>query len=132
MTYKDKLYFLKSFYEQDPGLDPHALLKLSFLSEDEIKENLSHKQSATWTYKCASSVVHLIENKESKSKADECLNLVDKWLNDSTSVTKEQLRDAASYAAYDAAYYAASNATSYAAFAASYAACAASNAADAA
>jgi hypothetical protein len=124
MTYNDKLIYLRGFYNNgDSNACLHTLLRLSFLTIDEIKTNLNHKQNVIWTYKCASSVQHMIKDPKTLKAANRCLYLTRQWIeasSTSTKPTKKQMLAAAD-AAYNAAYTALA-AAHYAAHAAHYAA----------
>jgi hypothetical protein len=141
MTYNDKLTYLRKFYNNgDSNACLYTLLRISFLTIDEIKTNLNHKQNVIWAYKCASSVQHMIKDPKTLKAANKCLYLIKQWIevsSTSTKPTREQMFTAAdaaadaAAAARAAAHYAA-HATYNAAYTARAAARAAYNAAYAA
>ncbi len=98
---------------------------------------ISHKTLVLFATEFADYALQNYAKKKSP-KAEICISLIRKWIEDDTSVSNEELRVAAAYAAaaYAAAAYAAAANAAYAAANAAYAAAnaayAAANAADAA
>jgi phosphotransferase system IIB component len=56
-------------------------------------EALSHRERVDIAYTCLRLVAHL-GNSNNEQNIDHCSNLIKKWLNDSNSVTIEQLKKA--------------------------------------
>ena len=135
---KNKLIILKDLYQRiGHGTTKDQLYRAFKIRDDQIiLDQLDHAQKVQYALKCARSVVHLINHEQTKQKANKCLSLVDQWLSNPSSVTNDQLYDAAHAA--DAAHYAARGAADAAycavdaADAAYYAAYCAVDAADAA
>jgi hypothetical protein len=109
MLVEEKIKLLKALYKENIT-DYDILNKLSFLYEENdqnILDQLSRKQRVRFALRCVRSVQHLIKfDEELNQKTSVCLDLLDQWLSNPKSVSKQQLRDAgcdAHYIAYTAA-----------------------------
>jgi hypothetical protein len=93
-------------------------------------ESCPHRLKVEFAYYCAKDSLRLVDKTkrpEVYAKSLACLELVERWLEDSSKVTKADLEEAANsaYSAYSAAYYAAAySAYSAAATTAAYSAAA--------
>ena len=133
---KNKLIILKDLYQRiGDRATKDQMLRLFKIKDDQaILNELNQAQKVQYALKCARSVVHLIKDEQTKQKTKKCLSLVEQWLSNPSSVSNDQLYDAARCAT-DATYRAAGYAAGYAAnaaHAAGYAALAAGYAVDAA
>ena len=134
-SFELKLTLLKDLYR--PSIDKQALLRACFIKdEQEILDSMTHLQLVTYAYKCSSSVVKLIKDKETLQKTNECLDLVNQWIgshyNNKNKKPSNNALTKAAHAAYSSTYAAAARSAAHAANAAANAACSAANAADAA
>ena len=77
--YNERLKILRKLMNSGVS-NPNTLLKASFLTEKDVRINLSHEQNILWGYKCANSVLWIVRNKEMYDRAKYCLSLVDMWL----------------------------------------------------
>ena len=137
MNTNTKITILKNLYSQDQNLDPLLTLKFFGLSDDieEYQDILSHQQIVSYAYKCACDAFKYIDkqkNPKTYLTSKKCLDLVQKWLKDNKSVSKEELKNTDAAACIANAVYVAAYATHYAANAAAYAAWAACYATNAA
>ena len=98
--------------------------------EDSIKLILNHKDcqhttQVKFALHCAKDSLKFIDQAKEPAAYEsslKCTNLVEQWLNNPSSVSKEELEKAAQDASYASAYSAASAASAYSAYAAAYSA----------
>ena len=89
-----KLKMLCDLYEKANGdINPDALMKVCFFNDvKDILRLCSNRQCVKFAYLCAKSVFHLIEDENLDEYPNKCLELVDKWLNNPDSVSKQELK----------------------------------------
>ena len=103
---------------QDGSMKECDLLNLSHslsvdseivLFDEEKVEAIGFINHSLLVYFCVEFADYALQNYEKKKipKAEECISLVRKWIENPNSVSKEELNDAAVDAAYTAAAYAA-------------------------
>ena len=132
---KDRLEnYLKHYQDFDGTLEDFILLdKITYNDKVWVFNRLASKeQNVKWALLCASSILHIFEDKFPNDKRPRvALEAIEAWLNNPTKENAANAANDAAYAAANAAYAANAYSAAYAAYAA-YAAANAANAANAA
>lgn len=93
-----KLKMLCNLYEKsNENIDINALLKVCFFNNlGEVLELCSLRQCVGFSYLCAKHTFNLNDEKL-KEKAEEYLNLIEKWLENPNSIFIQELKTAAKF-----------------------------------